>query len=99
MRRLWILVGALALVVAGTTFSGGAGAGTSDGGNGPLFAESEGAIVAFAADGSGLHTVIDDATEPSVLPDYSGGRIAFTRAGDIWVADDDGSNEQQVTSG
>jgi dipeptidyl aminopeptidase/acylaminoacyl peptidase len=99
MRRLWILVGAVALVAAGTTFSSGARAGTSGGGNGPLFAVSGGDIVAFAADGSGLHTVIEDASEPSVLPDYSGGRIAFTRAGDIWVADGDGSNEQQVTSG
>jgi Tol biopolymer transport system component len=94
-----MLMGVVALVAAGTTFVGSAGAGTSSGGNGPLFAESDGDIVSFAADGSGLHTVIEDGTEPAVQPDYFGGRIAFSRAGDIWIADDDGSNEQQVTSG
>ena len=30
-------------------------------------------------------------------PDYSGGRIAFTYLGDIWVADDSGQNARRLT--
>jgi hypothetical protein len=94
-----MLMGVVALVAAGTTFVGSAGAGTHGGDDGLLFAESDGDVVAFAADGSDRHTVVEDATEPSVLPEWAGGLVAFTRAGDIWTANGDGSNQQRVTSG
>jgi hypothetical protein len=99
MRRLWIVLGVVALAAAGSAFGSGAGAGTFYGDDGLLFAESDDDIVAFAADGSGLHTVVEDATEPSVQLEYDAGYIAFTRGGDIWIANRDGAEQQQVTSG
>ncbi|MEQ4305203.1 cell wall-binding repeat-containing protein [Plantactinospora sp. B6F1] len=76
-----------------------------DSGPGPLFVyQSQGGSADAPSgpsqvgvfDGSGYHTILDDASNPSISP--NGKRVAFVRGGQIYAANIDGSNVVAVTS-
>ena len=98
MRRRTIRLVACCLVALGGVvgIAGQAGGGTFPGANG-LIAYASGSNVATITPDGTVITPIASGQDPSWSAD--GSKIAYVRSGDLYIADANGSNEVQITSG